>query len=141
MMPEARARLMQELMHDTWVMLRPSPVAGVGVFAIRDIPKGCRTMFGPPDSPDDWVVVSRAEVEALPEASRLVVENYCLYDAAQYYVPARGFKQVDLACFLNHADAPNVVSQGDGAYFEALRDISAGEELFVDYGEIVTDEA
>ncbi|MBL8961650.1 MAG: SET domain-containing protein-lysine N-methyltransferase, partial [Gemmatimonadetes bacterium] len=32
---------------------------------------------------------------------------------------------------------PNVASIDEGAWFEALRPIAAGEELFVDYGTIV----
>ena len=130
-------RLLSAVAADTWVMLQPSPIAGVGVFAIRVIPKGCRSMFSEPDTPEDWVSVSRAEVEALPEHARHLVENYCLYDDEQYFVPAAGFKKMDLALFLNHADTPNVRSIGDGAYFEATREIAAGEELFIDYGEIV----
>ena len=132
-----KLRLLGTLADDTWVMLQPSPVAGVGVFAIRDIPKGCRRMFSEPDGPEDWISVSRAEVDALPAHARHQVENYCLYDDEQYFVPAGGFKKMDLSLFLNHADTPNVRSIEDGAWFEATRDIAAGEELFVDYGDIV----
>jgi hypothetical protein len=41
-----KAELLAELADNTWVMLRPSPIEGIGVFAIRDIPKGSRDMFG-----------------------------------------------------------------------------------------------
>jgi len=132
-----KLRLLGTLADDTWVMLQPSPVAGVGVFAIRDIPKGCRRMFSEPDGPEDWISVSRAEVDALPAHARHQVENYCLYDDEQYFVPAAGFKKMDLSLFLNHAESPNVRSIEHGAWFEAMRDIAAGEELFIDYGEIV----
>jgi SET domain-containing protein len=44
---------------------------------------------------------------------------------------------VDLVIYLNHSDTPNVISVNDGEYFEAIRDIAAGEELLVDYGTIV----
>ena len=133
----SRAHLLEELRHHTYVMLRPSPVEGVGVFAVRDIPRGCRDMFGPPDPEGTWVELARAEVDALPAHARHLVETYCLFDEARYWVPARGFKLMDLACYLNHGDAPNVASLGDGACFEALRDIAAGEELLIDYGTIV----
>ena len=43
---------------------------------------------------------------------------------------------MDLAFYLNHSDTPNMVSVDDGAYFEAVRDIANGEELFIDYGTI-----
>lgn len=133
--------LLAELSANTYVMLRPSPVAGVGVFALIDIPKGCRAMFSPPDSAEAWITLSKAEVDALPPHAKFMVENYCLYDDdLNYFVPAGGFKKMDLAVFLNHGNTPNVQSVNDGDYFEALRDIKAGEELLLDYGAIVPGE-
>lgn len=135
-----RQHLLAELRTGTYVMLRPSAIEGIGVFALRHIPKGCRDMFGPPDAPGHWLSITRAEVEALPTHARFLVENYCLYDAEHYFVPATGFKTMDLACYLNHSDTPNIASVSDGDYFEALRDIEADEELLVDYGDIVDGE-
>jgi SET domain-containing protein len=45
-----------------------------------------------------------------------------------------------MALFLNHSATPNLISINDGEYFEAIRDIKAGEELVLDYGEIVANE-
>jgi SET domain-containing protein len=126
---------------ESYVTLRPSPIAGVGVFAIRDIPQGCRAMFSPPLGDDDFVSVPRREVEQQPPYLRQLIENFCLYDDTTYWVPRDGFRVLDLSLFLNHADQPNVRSVDDGAYFEAVRDIAAGEELLVDYGTLVDDEA
>lgn len=132
--------LLQELIDNTYVRLQPSAVAGIGVFAIRDIPKGCRAMFSKPNAADQWVTLTRAQVQALPDYARALVENFCLFDEAVYYVPQQGFKSIDVSLFLNHADSPNVQSIDDGNYFEALRDIAVGEELFLDYGKIVDSE-
>ena len=132
-----KAELLSELAHNTLVMLKPSPVQGVGVFAITDIPAGQRNIFSRDTS--EWIAVSKDEVAQLPEHSRAVVENYCLYDNDNYFIPEYGFKMADLVIFLNHSDEPNVRSLNDGADFEALRDISSGEELFIDYGQIVED--
>jgi hypothetical protein len=130
---------LNELAEQSWVMLRPSPVAGVGVFAIRAIPQGCRRMFTPPRGDDEFVAVPRADIDSQPAHVQALVENYCVYDATTYWVPRDGFRALDLSFFLNHSEAPNVVAVDDGAYFEALRDIDAGEELFVDYGTLVED--
>ncbi len=134
-------RLLDELRSRTYVALRPSPVAGIGVFAIRPIPKGCREMFTPPRGGDDgFVAVPRSEIDTLPDHARRLVETYCLYDESHYWVPEDGFKKMDLVHFLNHSDRPNVRSVEDGAWFEALVDIAEGEELFLDYGTIVEGE-
>jgi len=135
-----KEKLLDELSHHTYVMLKPSPVAGIGVFAIMDIPKGCRSMFSKPHKDDSWIKVSKKEVELLPVHAQHLIENYCLYDEAHYFVPDHGFKRVDLSLFINHADTPNIISIQEGAYFEAIRDIKAGEELFINYGEIVDGE-
>lgn len=134
-------QLLHELRDQTYVMLRPSSIEGIGVFALRDIPKGCRDMFSPPLAADDYVPVPRATIDQLPAHARRLVETYCLYDAESYYLPGSGFKKLDLVHFLNHSDTPNVASVDDGNWFVALRDIVAGEELLVDYGELVEDEA
>jgi SET domain-containing protein len=135
-----KAELLNEIANYSYVMLRPSAVSGVGVFAIRDIPKGCRDMFSKPDQHDHWITIEKSEVEALPEHARLLIENYCLFDKDNYFVPDYGFKKIDLSLFLNHSDNPNIISIQDGEYFETTRIISKGEELFIDYGEIVEDE-
>ena len=132
-----KEELLNELAGNTWVMLKPSSIEGIGVFALRDIPEGCREMFGKPDAPDEWITVSKIEVDSLPAHAQFLVGNYCLYDEANYFVPAQGFKKVDVSLFLNHADEPNIISVDDGDYFETTRDIKQGEELLIDYGEIV----
>lgn len=136
-----KEQLLAELKDHTYVMIRPSPVEGIGVFAIRDIPKGCREMFsGPVNGTDNWIPVSKTEIAKLPLASRKLVENYCLYDEENYFLPEYGFKKMDLVNFLNHSDTPNIISINEGEVFEALRDIEEGEELLVDYGELVDDD-
>ena len=132
--------LLQELSGNTWVMIKPSPIEGIGVFALRDIPRGCRDMFGKPDDPGEWITVSKNEVETLPAHAQFLVGNYCLYDEENYFVPAQGFKKIDISLFLNHSDKPNIISVNDGDYFETTREIKEGEELVIDYGEIVDGE-
>ena len=47
---------------------------------------------------------------------------------------------MDLVNFLNHADTPNIISINDGEDFETIIDIAAGEELLINYGDIVDGE-
>ena len=135
-----KAALLAELAGNTYVMIKPSPIEGIGVFAIRDIPKACREMFSKSVSGhEEWIPVPKTDIEQLPAHSKTLVETYCLYDENNYYVPEYGFKKMDLVNFLNHSDTPNIISINEGEFFEALRDIANGEELLIDYGELVAD--
>jgi len=127
--------LLKELATSTYVMIKPSPLHGIGVFAIKDIPKGTKNIFS--KGVGDWIKVSKEEVDALPQHSKDLIENHCLFDENFYFIPDYGFKLVDLVIYLNHSETPNVISLNDGEEFEAIRDIANGEELLVDYGTIV----
>jgi hypothetical protein len=61
-----KEELLAELTYHSYLALRPSPIEGIGVFALRDIPKGCREMFSKPSPDDKWITVSGEEVGALP---------------------------------------------------------------------------
>ena len=127
-----KEQLLNELKNDTWVMMKPSPIHGNGVYALRSIPKGQRGLFS--KNVGEWIKVERTEIDLLPKHSRELVETYCLYDDTYYYVPDYGFKVMDVVNFLNHSDSPNIKSINDGEDFETLRDIQEEEQLFIDYG-------
>ncbi len=133
-----KSELLKELSQKTYVALKPSAIHGIGVFAIADIPKGCRDIFS--TNTDSWVKLPISDVEQLPAHSRELVETYCLYDEENYFVPGYGFKVMDLVNYLNHSSSPNVISIDEGRFFEAIADIPAGTELLVNYGDIVNAE-
>ena len=126
-----KEELLKELSQDTYAALKPSPVHGIGVFAIRDIPRGCRTIFS--NGMGEWIKISVHDIENLPEHSRSLIETYCLYDEDHYYVPDYGFKVMDIVNYVNHSSLPNIISINEGEVFEALIDIPAGTELLLDY--------
>jgi SET domain-containing protein len=130
--------LLHELRSETYVMIQPSPLHGIGVFAIRSIPKGCRNLFS--KGTGEFIKIERSEIDALPPHIRHLVETHCLFDQDFYYVPEYGFKVMDLSLFLNHSDTPNIISINEGEEFETIREIAPGEELLIDYGTIVESE-
>jgi SET domain-containing protein len=127
--------LLSQLKNDTYVVLKPSGIHGIGVFAIKHIPKGCRNIFS--TGVGEWIKVPIAEVELLPAPSKDLIETYCLFDEENYYVPDYGFKLMDLVNYLNHSKNPNIISVNDGEIFEAITEIQPGEELLINYGQIV----
>lgn len=129
--------LLNELMIETYAMLKPSTVHGIGVFAIRNIPKGCRHIFS--KGHGQWIKVPIEEVEKLPAHSKELVETYCVFDKEYYFMPDYGFKVMDMVNYLNHSSVPNIISVNDGEDFEALTDILPGTELLINYEHIVED--
>ena len=127
-------QLLKELAETTYVALKPSPIHGIGVFAIKDITAGCKKMFSSPKK--NWIKLPKSKIKKLPRCSIDLIENYCLWDDKNYYVPNYGFKIIDLVVFLNHSEVPNIKSAKNGNLFEAIRDIQSGEELFINYGTI-----
>jgi len=117
-----KASLLKELSESTYVMIKPSPLHGIGVFAIRDIPKGTKNIFS--QGVGEWIKVSKQEVDELPQHSKELIENHCLFDEDHYFIPDYGFKLVDMVIYLNHSETPNVLSLNEGEQFEAIRDIA-----------------
>lgn len=102
--------------------LAPSPIHGVGVFAIRDIPKGTELAGGRRDYP-------RAGMETiLPEIMQIIQDHWLFIENPSHceVIPNPNY-DVHLQCFMNHSYKPN----SDG--FRALRDIKAGEEITEDF--------
>lgn len=98
-----------------WCKLAPSPIHGVGVFAIRDIPKGTELAGG-----GDYYERGN-EADILPEIMALMRDRWCRLDACEV-LPNPNWDAV-LQRFMNHSKAPN----SDGVH--ALEDIRKGDEI------------
>lgn len=115
----------------SYCRLRPSPISGVGVFAIRHITKGINPM--PEKRETEFVSVPRSEVDALsPELKQLVVDM-CPENDGMFDFPNYSLNEMGVSYYMNHSPTPNMGTD-DGGDFYALRDIESGEELTVDYG-------
>ena len=111
--------------------LRPSSIHGVGVFAIRDIPKGMNIFC---DDRSEMVWIKSSEIEGKNGEIRKLYGDFCIIKNGKYGCP-KGFNNLTVSWYINEpADGKesNVVRCHEYD-FEAARDIQAGEELTVDY--------
>jgi len=128
-----RPELLQRVLGDCYCRLQPSRIHGIGVFAIRDIPRGTnpfRTLekYARPG----YVRITDAEVDTQPVKLAETIRALFVPTNGKRYLPTSGTNIVHLVSYLNHSPAPNLRTS-DGFNFFARRKIREGEELTVDY--------
>lgn len=114
---------------NVYVRLAPSKIhkGGVGVFAIKSIPKGTELFRG--DS-DEMLWIEKKSVPKEPSAVRRLYE-FAAIRKGRYGCPPT-FNRLTPSWYLNHSKRPNVKCTEDYDFL-ALRPIKAKEELTVDY--------
>ncbi|MBS1515018.1 MAG: SET domain-containing protein-lysine N-methyltransferase [Bacteroidetes bacterium] len=107
--------------------LRPSPIHGVGVFAVVDIKQGeLLDLFEAGD--DHFIPFEQVAASKFPEK---IIEKYSIMGDEGYSGP-KNFHRMSIGWYLNHSDTPNAYCTED-YHFYALREIAADEEITVDY--------
>src|SRR5215471_12461657 len=114
--------------HEVYARIGLSRIHGVGVLAIRDIPRGTQ-LFRGEDERVVWVRV--ADVRRLPLELRRLYTDFGMAWGKRIGVP-RTLNMLSVGWYLNHSSRPNVEADDDGR-FHTLRRIRKGEELTADY--------
>jgi uncharacterized protein len=113
--------------------LKPStiPGAGIGVFATTPIPRGTilHGLFGEDDVQRfTW---SEFQTLAIPDE---IKQNFATRYETECFLP-RNLNQMSVGWYLNDSTEPNLAHDAEYNYF-ALRQIAAGEELFIRYDDL-----
>lgn len=117
------------LNNTVWAALSASPVSGVGVFAIRDIPSGTIITDHTINNLDTLFTYQFTEAELLrlhPAIRGLVLDRTSFTTTSGFCFVSPNQDAV-LRSFMNHSEVPNT----NGV--STLRDIKCGEELTEHY--------
>lgn len=113
-------------------ILKPSSLGGIGVFAAQDIPAG--TVINPEFN------LRRLKIKDIPPPFL----QYCIYiNDEECYGPER-FDRMEIGWYLNHSATPNIARKESFSFTDAvnnrearpsyaIKNIKAGEEIFMDY--------
>lgn len=115
--------MVENLNKTVWCTLAPSKIHGVGVFAIRDIPKGTIITDHTNETLDNIVTyeLTAEEFQQIhPAIQALILDRTIFEDIIRFTSPNT---DAVLRSFMNHSFTPNT----DGV--QALTDIKQGEEL------------
>ena len=131
-----------ENLNNTYVRIMPSKIHGVGVFAIRDIPKGI-CPFGWTNSEcgiNKYTRVSKDKLDKEKIDKNIVkmLDDFLGVDADGFYdIPSEGLNSLDVSFYMNFSDNPNIdISHNTKCKFAIFRNnkiIKKGEELLINY--------
>ena len=138
-MSKIKNKLLKHLQEEVYCRLGVSPVHGIGVFAIRAIPKGVNPMRT--WHPLEEVPLTLKALKGLPKGVRQELDMFCYYNKEVMHIPSVGMNTMNMAVYLNHSKKPSVKYLKNGQLV-TLKAVRTGEELMLDYdisfGEIHT---
>jgi len=128
-----RTELLRRVLNHCYCRLQPSSIHGIGVFAVRDIPRRKNPFLTMPRYAQPGLVrITDSELQKLPPGLSATIRALFIPTNGVLHIPTSGANVVHLAAYLNHSTTPNLRTS-DGFDFIAGRRIFAGEELTVDY--------
>lgn len=122
---------MDNLFNKTYCRLCPSKKHGVGVFAIKDIPKGVNP-FETEDN-EETVEITDKDLKGMDPEVKKMVDDFAFFKDGIYYLGEYGLNGMNISFFLNTSKNPNMKSVNGGEGFITAEEIKKGEELTVDY--------
>ena len=139
-----KVALLRHLQNEVYCRIGVSRISGVGVIAIKNIPKGTNPFACTPPREDCFIDVLEEELEGLPPSITQYIKDFFSKDeAGAYPVNATGLNDLNISFFVNHSDAPNLtiedIKEKEANSLNTLntfltnRDVNAGEELTCDY--------
>lgn len=105
-------------------ILKPSSIAGIGVFATHDILEGTHLFKGN-------FFPRTMKIKNVPAA----FVKYCIFLNNEECLCPERFDRMEIGWFINHSDTPNIVKIAEKTII-AVRDIKAGEEIFINYNQL-----
>ena len=117
---------------NTYCRLKSSKIEGIGVFAVRDIPKNSNPFKGV--ERQKWYKFKLSELKGLNKEILKMIDNFFVIENNKtVYIPELGLNTIDMSFYVNDSKKPNMKTIDDGLTFVALRKIKKGEELVISY--------
>lgn len=135
----SKNKLLDHLQNDIYCRLGVSKIAGIGVFAIKTIPKGVNPFKILAKDNDKIIELNDDDIKNLNKNVKKIVNDFFGqgYKIKKYDVLASGPNNINISYYLNHSNEPNLdIVEIEGSNylgFVANQIIKEGEELTIDY--------
>jgi SET domain-containing protein len=133
--------LLDNLYNDVYCRLKPSKTHGIGVFAIKDIPKNTNPFYLSDGgcSGSRIINITKEEIQTLDPEVKKLIHDFYHEENGVYGIPYKGINAQDISFYLNTSNNPNVGFENSKkcslVSFKTLKRIKKGEELFINYND------
>ena len=139
-MNKDKKKLINHLKNDIYCRIGISKIAGVGVIAIRDIPKGknpFKTLF---DHKEKIIEIEDKELKGVHKNVKKMMKDFFGSEKRKTYdVLYYGLNFLNISFYLNHSEKPNIDiienSKNEYLEFRTNKVIKKGEELTINYND------
>jgi hypothetical protein len=127
-----KKQLLAHLKQEVYCRIMPSPVSGVGIFAIKDIPANIDPFLEEGED-KNWIPFEEKELSEIHPDVFKMIKDLLVFAEGFWWIPEQGMHTLSITQFLNHSDNPNIETDKDAEIFLTKKEIKAGEELTIDY--------
>lgn len=138
-----KQKLLANLKNDVYCRIGVSKIHGVGVIAIKDIPKGTNPFIINNTFCKDYkaINITEKELNSIPvEVKKMVKDFIAPGKNGKYSIPYGGMNSLDISFYLNHSINNNIDIYDDDqcefVIFITNKFIKKGEELTINYKEL-----
>jgi SET domain-containing protein len=132
-----KKKLIDHLTYDIYCRLGVSDISGIGVIAIRDIPKGVNPFKNLSNEKQKIITLSYTDIKRIPTGVKNIIKDFFGSSKKNADVLYAGPNYINISFYLNNSKNPNlaITSANKIGYagFVTNRKIKKGEELFINY--------
>jgi SET domain-containing protein len=132
----SKNKLIKHLENDIYCRIGVSKISGVGVIAIRDIPKGTDPFKTLSKEKEEIIELSKDDNNKVDTNVKKIIGDF-FGNLNTYDVLASGPNNINVSFYMNHSDKPNIdiIEKTNSKYmgFITNKNIKKGEELTINY--------
>jgi len=131
--------LLKNLENDIYCRIKASKTHGVGVYAIKDIPKNTNPfkVTGSECVNQKVINIPKSKIDKLPIEVKKMVNDFYHCEEESYGIPYKGLNSNDISYYMNTSKKPNTgLKNTKGCNmmtFVTLCKIKKGEQLLINY--------
>jgi SET domain-containing protein len=133
-----KSKLIKHLENDIYCRIGVSKISGVGVIAIKNIPKGINPFKTLSTEKEKIIELNTNDIKKVDNQVKKILNDFFGSDKKNRYdILASGPNNINISFYMNHSDKPNIdivpSKKDDYLVFISNRNIKKGEELTINY--------